>query len=63
MQEQEFGDCLFSVGGGKTKSSNMWLVGLGATQHMTSSKRFMKNYKDFGPVDVHLADDGVVQAI
>ena len=38
----------------------MWLVGLGATQHMTSSKRFMKNYKDFGPVDVHLADDGVV---
>ena len=23
----------------------------------------MRNYKDFGPVDVHLDDDGVVQAI
>uniref|UniRef100_A0AAV1T8D3 Uncharacterized protein n=1 Tax=Peronospora matthiolae TaxID=2874970 RepID=A0AAV1T8D3_9STRA len=62
-QEPELGDYLFSVGGGKTKSSYMWLVDSGATQHMTSSKEFMRNYKDFGPVDVHLADDGVVQAI
>ena len=62
-QEEELGDYLFSVGGDKTKSSNMWLVDSGATQHMTSLKRFMRNYKDFGPVDVHLADDGVVQAI
>ena len=41
----------------------MWLVNSGATQHMTSSKEFMRNYKEFGPVDVHLADDGIVQAI
>ena len=41
----------------------MWLVDSGATQHMISSKTFMKTYKYFGPVDVHLADDGVVQAI
>ena len=38
----------------------MWLVDSGATQHMISSKTFMKTYKYFGPVDVHLADDGVV---
>uniref|UniRef100_A0AAV1V3B1 Polyprotein n=1 Tax=Peronospora matthiolae TaxID=2874970 RepID=A0AAV1V3B1_9STRA len=56
-QEPELGDYMFSVGGGKTKSSYMWLVDSGATQHMTSSKEFMRNYKDFGPVDVHLADD------
>uniref|UniRef100_A0AAV1V6I0 CCHC-type domain-containing protein n=1 Tax=Peronospora matthiolae TaxID=2874970 RepID=A0AAV1V6I0_9STRA len=62
-QEPELGDYLFSVGGGKTKSSYMWLVDSGATQHMTSSKKFMRNYKDFVPVDVHLADDGIVQAI
>ena len=30
---------------------------------MTSTKKFMKNYKEKSPVDVHLADDGVVQAI
>uniref|UniRef100_A0AAV1U1V6 Retrovirus-related Pol polyprotein from transposon TNT 1-94-like beta-barrel domain-containing protein n=1 Tax=Peronospora matthiolae TaxID=2874970 RepID=A0AAV1U1V6_9STRA len=30
---------------------------------MTSSKKFKKNYKVFNPVDVNLADDGVVQAI
>uniref|UniRef100_A0AAV1T0V2 CCHC-type domain-containing protein n=1 Tax=Peronospora matthiolae TaxID=2874970 RepID=A0AAV1T0V2_9STRA len=62
-QEEELGDYLFSVGIGKTKSSYMWLVDSGATQHMTSSKEFMRNYKDFGPVDVHLVDDGIVQAI
>ena len=39
------------------------LVDSGATQHMTSSKKFMRNYKVFSPIDVHLADDGVVQAI
>ena len=30
---------------------------------MTFSKEFMMNYKDISPVDVRLADDGVVQAI
>ena len=30
---------------------------------MTFSKEFVKNYKDIFSVDVHLADDGVVQAI
>ena len=53
----------FLGGGGKSKSSNMWLVDSGATQHMTSSIELIRKYKDFGPVEVHLADDGVVQAI
>uniref|UniRef100_A0AAV1U1I9 Retrovirus-related Pol polyprotein from transposon TNT 1-94-like beta-barrel domain-containing protein n=1 Tax=Peronospora matthiolae TaxID=2874970 RepID=A0AAV1U1I9_9STRA len=30
---------------------------------MTRSKKFMRNYKGFDAVDVHLADDGIVQAI
>uniref|UniRef100_A0AAV1TQ11 Retrovirus-related Pol polyprotein from transposon TNT 1-94-like beta-barrel domain-containing protein n=1 Tax=Peronospora matthiolae TaxID=2874970 RepID=A0AAV1TQ11_9STRA len=30
---------------------------------MTSTKKIIKSYKVFNPVDVHLADDGVVQAI
>uniref|UniRef100_A0AAV1VDM7 CCHC-type domain-containing protein n=1 Tax=Peronospora matthiolae TaxID=2874970 RepID=A0AAV1VDM7_9STRA len=62
-QDENLGDYLFSVGGEVAKSINVWLVDLGATQHMTSSKKFMKIYKVFNPVDVHLADDGVVQAI
>jgi len=40
-----------------------WLIDSGATQHMSYSKRFMTKYKIIDPVDVHLADDGVVQAI
>ena len=35
----------------------------GATQHMSYSKRFMTKYKTIDPVDVYLADDGVVEAI
>ena len=30
---------------------------------MTFSKEFIKNYEKINPVDVHLADDGVVQAV
>uniref|UniRef100_A0AAV1V171 Retrovirus-related Pol polyprotein from transposon TNT 1-94-like beta-barrel domain-containing protein n=1 Tax=Peronospora matthiolae TaxID=2874970 RepID=A0AAV1V171_9STRA len=30
---------------------------------MTYSKEHMKNYKKISPVDVHLADYGVVQAV
>ncbi|POM65545.1 Copia proteinlike putative [Phytophthora palmivora] len=56
--DEDCGDYLFSVGGGTTK-----LVDSGATQHMTYSKEYMKNYKKMTPVDVHLADDGVVQAV
>ena len=56
------GDFLFSVGGEAT-TSEMWLVDSGATQHMTSSQKFMRNYKKISPVDVHLADDGIVQAV
>ncbi|KAJ8566600.1 hypothetical protein ON010_g6522 [Phytophthora cinnamomi] len=65
QSEDDSGDFLFSVGGGSntTKSNEVWLVDSGATQHMTSSKKFMKNNKKISPVDVHLADDGVVQAI
>ncbi|KAG6615787.1 Transposon-encoded protein [Phytophthora cinnamomi] len=65
QSEDDSGDFLFSVGGGSntTKSNEVWLVDSGATQHMTSSKKFMRNYKKISPVDVHLADDGVVQAI
>ena len=63
-QENDSGDYLFSIGGTDTiKSNNVWLVDSGATQHMTCSKTFMRNYKVFTPVDVHLADDGIVQAI
>ncbi|CEG46576.1 FOG: Transposon-encoded proteins with TYA, reverse transcriptase, integrase domains in various combinations, partial [Plasmopara halstedii] len=55
----------FSVGGNKCvpKSSCVWLVDSGATQHMTYSKEYMKNYKVMTPVDVHLANDGIVQAV
>ncbi|KAG6578271.1 Copia proteinlike [Phytophthora cinnamomi] len=65
QSEDDSGDFLFSVGGGSntTKSNEVWLVDSGATQHMTSSKKFMRIYKKISPVDVHLADDGVVQAI
>uniref|UniRef100_A0AAV1TPS2 Reverse transcriptase Ty1/copia-type domain-containing protein n=1 Tax=Peronospora matthiolae TaxID=2874970 RepID=A0AAV1TPS2_9STRA len=62
-QDEDLGEYLFSVGGEVAKSSNVWLIDSGATQHMTCSKKFMKNYKVFNPADVHLADDGVVQAI
>ena len=64
-QIEDSGDYLFSVGGssGSAKPNDVWLVDLGATQHMTNSKKFMKSYKVFPPIDVHLADDGVVQAI
>lgn len=61
--DEDCGDYLFSVGGGTSKSSEVWLVDSGATQHMTYSKEYMKNYKKMTPVDVHLADDGVVQAV
>ncbi|GMG39212.1 unnamed protein product [Aspergillus oryzae] len=63
--EDELGNFLFLVGGESktTKSSDKWLVDSGATQHMTYSKEYMQNYKKMSPVDVHLADDGVVQAV
>ncbi|GMF66431.1 unnamed protein product [Phytophthora lilii] len=63
--EDELGNFLFLVGGESktTKSSDKWLVDSGATQHMTYSKEYMKNYKKMSRVDVHLADDGVVQAV
>jgi len=59
------GDYLFAVGvnTAAAKSSGVWLVDSGATQHMTYSKEFMTNFKNITPVDVHLADDGVVQAL
>ena len=65
QSEDDSGDFLFSVGGNSrtAKSSCEWLVDSGATQHMAFSRKFMINYKDISPVDVHLADDGVVQAI
>ncbi|GMF71040.1 unnamed protein product [Phytophthora fragariaefolia] len=65
QSEDNSGDFLFSVGSNKgaSKSSGMWLVDSGATKHMTYSKEYMKNFKKITPVDVHLADDGVVQAL
>ena len=38
-------------------------LGSAANQHMTYSKEYTKNYHKISPVDVHLADDGVVQAV
>uniref|UniRef100_H3H9D2 CCHC-type domain-containing protein n=1 Tax=Phytophthora ramorum TaxID=164328 RepID=H3H9D2_PHYRM len=65
QDEEDPGDYLFSVGrtSSAAKPSDMWLVDSGATQHMTSSNKYMRNYKKMAPVDVHLADDGVVQAV
>uniref|UniRef100_H3H7L8 CCHC-type domain-containing protein n=1 Tax=Phytophthora ramorum TaxID=164328 RepID=H3H7L8_PHYRM len=65
QDEEDPGDYLFSVGrtSSAAKPSDMWLVDSGATQHMTSSSKYMRNYKKMAPVDVHLADDGVVQAV
>ena len=59
------GDYLLSVGevACSAESRCVWLVDSGATQHMTFLKKFMKNYKNINPVDLHLADDGVVQAV
>ncbi|KAF1318429.1 Integrase catalytic core protein, partial [Globisporangium splendens] len=67
-QDEDSGDFLFAVGKGSKGSGDgaknpTWLIDSGATQHMSYSKRFMINYKNIDPVDVHLADDGVVQAI
>ncbi|KAF1334706.1 Integrase catalytic core protein, partial [Globisporangium splendens] len=64
-QDEDSGDFLFAVGKGSGDGAKnpTWLIDSGATQHMSYSKRFMINYKNIDPVDVHLADDGVVQAI
>ena len=63
-QEEASGDYLFSIGEvTSAKSSDIWLVDSEVTQHMTCSKKFMRNYKVFDAVDVHLADDGMVQAV
>ncbi|CEG43591.1 gag-pol polyprotein [Plasmopara halstedii] len=63
-QFEDSGDHLFAIGGSSdsVQANDVWLVDSGATQHMTSSKKFMRNHKAFSPIDVHLADDGVVQA-
>lgn len=61
--DDDIGDFLLPVEDSISKSSEVWLVDSGATQHMTSSKKFMRNFKTITPRDVHLADDGVVQVI
>ncbi|KAF1318445.1 Integrase catalytic core protein, partial [Globisporangium splendens] len=43
--------------------ASIWLIDSGATQHMTCSKACLKNYRAIKPVQVHLADDGTVEAI
>ena len=55
--EDNSGDFLFSVGGdaSTTKASDVWLIDSGATQHMTYSKEYMKNFKTISPVDVMTA--------
>ncbi|KAF1318440.1 Gag-pol polyprotein, partial [Globisporangium splendens] len=42
---------------------SIWLIDSGATQHMTCSKACLKNCRAIKPVQVHLADDGTVEAI
>lgn len=61
VRDEDIDEYLFSVG--EAQDSSVWLIDSGATQHMSHSKMFMKNYKKIDPVNVHLADDGVVQAI
>uniref|UniRef100_A0AAV1UTV3 CCHC-type domain-containing protein n=1 Tax=Peronospora matthiolae TaxID=2874970 RepID=A0AAV1UTV3_9STRA len=61
--EEDSGDFLFSVDGDNIKLIEEWLVDSGATQHIAYSKECIKNYQKISPVDVHLADDGVVQAV
>ncbi|KAF1328946.1 Gag-pol polyprotein, partial [Globisporangium splendens] len=56
-------DRQLGMGSGDGAKNPTWLIDSGATQHMSYSKRFMTKYKTIDPVDVHLADDGVVQAI
>uniref|UniRef100_A0AAV1UA25 Integrase catalytic domain-containing protein n=1 Tax=Peronospora matthiolae TaxID=2874970 RepID=A0AAV1UA25_9STRA len=52
-----------AINGDNIKLSEEWMVDSGVTQHMTYSKEYMKKYQKISPVDVHLADDGVVQAV
>ena len=64
-QDEDSGNFLFAVSnrsGDGTKNPT-WLIDSGATQHMSYTNQFMTKYKTFDPVDVHLADDGVVQAV
>uniref|UniRef100_A0AAV1UBA3 Retrovirus-related Pol polyprotein from transposon TNT 1-94-like beta-barrel domain-containing protein n=1 Tax=Peronospora matthiolae TaxID=2874970 RepID=A0AAV1UBA3_9STRA len=61
--KEDSGEFLFSADGDNIKLSEEWLVDLCATQHTTYSKEYMKNYQKISPVDVQLADDGVVQAV
>ena len=37
--------------------NDVWLFVSEAPQYLTSSKKFMQNYKIFFPIDVHLVDD------
>ncbi|CEG37391.1 FOG: Transposon-encoded proteins with TYA, reverse transcriptase, integrase domains in various combinations [Plasmopara halstedii] len=64
-QFEDSGEYLFAISGSSdsVQANDVWLVDAGATQHMTSSKKFMRNYKAFSPIDVQLADDEIVQAI
>lgn len=63
-QEDDSSNYLFPISEETSvKSSDIWLVDSGATQHMTCSKKFMRNYKVFDAGDVYLADDRIVQAI
>ncbi|CEG41910.1 gag-pol polyprotein [Plasmopara halstedii] len=51
-QFEDSNNYLFSIGGSSdsVKANDVWLVDSGATQHMTSSNKFMRNYKAFSPV-------------
>ena len=64
-QDEDSSDFLFANDKESDDDSKnpTWLIDSGATQHMSYSKRFMTKYKTIDPVDVYLADDGVVQAI
>ena len=49
--------------GSSQESSKIWLIDSGATQHMTHSKSVFSNFRSIKSVKVHLADDGIVEAI
>lgn len=44
-----------------TKSKTEFILGLGASQHISNNVWSLTSLKDFKPVSFHLVDDGILQ--